>query len=97
MNFNPSFGSFLLALLGAVSGWVVWWISRGKENTRQAVALAENAVNAKRDFQHLVRNQAQISDNIASGFKDIDNRFAEQNNEIREIKAYLIQNQKATS
>ncbi|MEH2318555.1 hypothetical protein [Nostoc sp.] len=96
MNFNPSLGSFLLAFLGAVSGWVIWWISRGKETTRQAVASAENALNARRDFNHLIRNLLLISNNIAYGFKDIENKMGEQNNEIREIKAYLIQNRNAT-
>ncbi|MEH2460922.1 hypothetical protein [Nostoc sp.] len=87
----------MLALLGAVSGWVVWWISKGKENTRQAVVTAENALNAKRDFNHLVRNQEQISNNISYGFNDIENKLAEQNNEIREIKAYLIQYRNANN
>lgn len=44
MNFNSSLASFLLALLGTTSGWIAWWISRGKNSTREAVLLAENAL-----------------------------------------------------
>ncbi len=93
MNFNPSLAGFLLAFLGSVSGWVIWWISRRSQTIEEAVLSAEKALNAKRDFDHMIRNQDQISKNIAFGFDDIENRLSEQNSELREIKTYLIQNQ----
>ncbi|MDZ8139622.1 MAG: hypothetical protein RM049_30760 [Nostoc sp. DedQUE04] len=94
MKFDASAASFLLAFIGALSGWIAWWHNKLKfekqQATQIAVAAAEKALNDKRNFDHLVRNQAEISKNIAYGFQDIENQIADQNNELREIKAWLI-------
>lgn len=106
MNFDPKLGSFLLSFVCAVSGWVVWWLSKIKSEKQQAYlerqqaiqeakAAAEKAVNDKRDFNHLIGNQRQISQNIAHGFEEIENQMKQQNDKLQEIKAYLIRNQKA--
>ena len=90
MKFDVSLGSFLLACIGATSGWVAWWIGKRQQTIQKAVADAEKALNDKRNFDHLIRNQSEISKNIAYGFQDIENQIADQNNELREIKAWLI-------
>ncbi|MEH2146258.1 hypothetical protein [Nostoc sp.] len=103
MNFDPKLGSFLLSFVCAVSGWVVWWLSKIKSEKQQAAlerqqaiekaeAAAEKAVNDKRDFNHLIGNQKQMSENIAYGFKDIESQMKQQNEKLQEIKAYLIRN-----
>jgi hypothetical protein len=77
-----------------LSGWVAWWINKLKferlSSTQQAVAAAEKALNEKRDFNHLVNNQIQISDGIALGFKDVEEMLNDLIKELLEIKAYLI-------
>ncbi|MEH2272415.1 MAG: hypothetical protein V7K68_29020 [Nostoc sp.] len=90
MKFDVSLGSLLVACIGMISGWVAWWIGRRQQLIQKAVLAAEKAVNEKRDFDHLIRNQSEISKNIAYGFKDIEEQMADQNNELREIKAWLI-------
>ena len=106
MNFDPKLGSFLLSFVCAVSGWVVWWLSKIKSEKQQAdlerqqaiqkaEVAAEKAVNQRRDFNHLVNNQKQISQNVAYGFKDIETQLKDINEKLQEIKAYLIRNQKA--
>ncbi|MEH2445791.1 MAG: hypothetical protein V7K18_08405 [Nostoc sp.] len=104
MNFDPKLGSFLLFFVCAVSGWVVWWLNKIKFEKQQialereqaiqkAEAAAEKAVNDRRDFNHLIGNQREISKNIAYGFKDIENQIKETNEKLQEIKVYLIRNQ----
>jgi hypothetical protein len=90
MKIDVSLGGFLLACIGSISGWVAWWIGKRQQTIQKAVASAEKALNDKRDFEHLIRNQSEISKNIAYGFKDLEEQIAEQNDEIREIKAWLI-------
>ncbi|MEH2368035.1 hypothetical protein [Nostoc sp.] len=90
MKFDASLASFLLAFIGALSGWIAWWIGKRQQTIQKAVADAEKALNDKRNFDHLVRNQAEISKNIAYGFQDIESQIEDQNNELREIKAWLI-------
>ncbi|MEH2154906.1 hypothetical protein [Nostoc sp.] len=90
MKFDASLASFLLAFAGAISGWIAWWIGKRQQTVHKAVADAEKALNDKRNFDHLVRNQSEISKNIAYGFKDIEEQIVDQNNELREIKAWLI-------
>ncbi|MEH2351940.1 hypothetical protein [Nostoc sp.] len=90
MKFDASLASFLLAFVGAFSGWIAWWIGKRHQTIQKAVADAEKALNDKRNFDHLVRNQAEISKNIAYGFQDIESQIEDQNNELREIKAWLI-------
>ncbi|MEH2222598.1 hypothetical protein [Nostoc sp.] len=96
MKLDITFGSFLLALVGATSGWAAWWIGQRQQLIQKAVIAAEKSVNEKRDFDHLLRNQSEISKNIAHGFDDIERQISDQNNELREIKAYLIRNRNNT-
>ncbi|MEH2145289.1 hypothetical protein [Nostoc sp.] len=97
-QFDPKFASFLLTFVCVASGWVVWWVDKFKSGKQQAIqeakAAAEKAVNEKRDFNHLINNQREISKNIAHGFEDIENQMRAQNEKLQEIKAYLIRNQK---
>ena len=95
MNFNPSLASFLLALVGAVSGWIFYWTNKSEQNTKKTVADAERVLNEKRDFNHLINNQIDISRGIATGFDDLEHQVREVDNQIREIKAYMIRNTKA--
>jgi hypothetical protein len=90
MKIDISFGSFLLACIGAISGWVAWWINKRQQTIQKAVTAAEKALNDKRDFNHLLNNQIDISKNIAHGFDDIEDQINVIANELREIKAYLI-------
>ncbi|MDZ7969060.1 MAG: hypothetical protein RM368_29600 [Nostoc sp. DedSLP03] len=94
MKIDANLASFVLAFVGAVSGWITWWINKLKferqSTTQQAVAAAEKALNDKRDFNHLVNNQIQISDGIAHGFKDLEEMLDDLIKELLEIKAYLI-------
>lgn len=94
MKFNISLGMFVLALIGAFSGWVAWWINNFNLNkqiaTQKAVAIATKAVNDERDFLHLRNNQLQISDGIAHGFGEMEHRLDYLRQELIEIKAYLI-------
>jgi hypothetical protein len=94
MKFDANLAGFLLSFVGALSGWAAWWINKLKferiTSTQQAVASAEKALNDKRDFNHLVNNQIQISDGIAHGFKDLEEMLNDLIKELLEIKAYLI-------
>ncbi len=78
--------TFALALGGHVTWAVVFFANSIKR--RYA---------AERDFNHLKNNQKQITDNIAFGFKEIDDRFDRIDDrfdridrDLLEIKAYLI-------
>lgn len=95
MNFNASVASFLLALVGAISGWVFYWSNKSEQTTKKTVADAERVLNEKRDFNHLLNNQIDISRGIATGFNDLEDQLREVDNEVREIKAYMIRNTKA--
>ena len=90
MKFDASTFSFLLALSCAISGWVAWWIGRRQQIIQKAVKDAEQALNERRDFNHLVNNQREISKNIAYGFEDLEEQINAMANELREIKAYVI-------
>lgn len=90
MKLDTSLASFLLAFLGALSGWIAWWLNKRQQVIQQAVAVAEKALNDKRDFNHLVNNQIQISNGIADGFKDLERMLDDLIRELLEIKAYLI-------
>lgn len=97
MKFNISLGMFILALVGAFSGWIAWWINNLNLNkqiaTQKAVAIATKAVNDERDFIHLRNNQLQISSGIAHGFEETEHKLDHLKQELMEIKAYLIQHQ----
>ncbi|MCC5620663.1 hypothetical protein [Nostoc sp. CHAB 5715] len=90
MRFDASLASFVLAFVGALSGWIAWWLNKRQQIVQKAVAAAEKALNDKRDFNHLVNNQIQISDGIANGFKDLEKMLDDLIKELLEIKAYLI-------
>ncbi|ACC80348.1 hypothetical protein [Nostoc punctiforme] len=94
MKFDPNVASFILAFIGALSGWVAWWAGRLKferqQATQEAVKQAEKALNEERDFNHLKRNQEQISEGIANGFDGIEEILEDLMKEVLEIKSYLI-------
>ncbi|MEH1795877.1 MULTISPECIES: hypothetical protein [unclassified Nostoc] len=94
MKVDTSVASFLLAFIGALSGWIAWWSSKLKferqQATQEAVRQAEKALNEERDFNHLKRNQEQISEGIAHGFDGIEQILDELMKEISEIKSWLI-------
>jgi hypothetical protein len=94
MKFDASTGSLLLAFIGAFSGWIAWWSNKIKferqQATQEAVRAAEKALNEERDFNHLKRNQEQISTGIAHGFDGIEEMIADLMRQLLEIKAYLI-------
>lgn len=94
MKIDTSTASFALAFIGAVSGWVAWWINKGRQATQEAVTRAERELNAKRDFNHLANNQLDISKNIANGFEDLEHQLRTMNDQLLEIKAWLIRNAK---
>lgn len=104
MKFDSTTASLLLALVCSVSGWVVWWYNKiefdKSHSTQKAVESATKDYAAKRDFEHIKNNLKQMSDNIALGFKFIDEDFADGfkdmenkinmiNEQLIEIKAYI--------
>ncbi|MFN6450541.1 MAG: hypothetical protein RMX59_035140 [Nostoc sp. DedSLP05] len=94
MKFDPTVASLLLALVCAVSGWVVWWWNKlqldRQTSTQRAADAAKKEYAAQRDFEHLKNNQLQISQAITLGFEEIEDRFNILHREITEIKAYFI-------
>ena len=83
MKFDLNLAGFILSLVVAASGWFFRWNDKQKferqQNAferQQAITQAEAAAikitNEERDFNHLRNNQIQISQGIASGFKDIE-------------------------
>ena len=94
MKFDATVASLLLALVCAVSGWVVWWWEKlktdNKSSNERAADAAKKEYAAQRDFEHLKNNQKQISDGIAHGFEDMEDMLRIQSRELGEIKAYLI-------
>ena len=108
MKFDLNLASFALSLILGASGWVFRWNDKQKyerqQATQKAVAAAEKALNEERDFNHLRNNQIQISQGIASGFKDVEEKldtgFKDAGKEINHLKelmlrveSYLIRNQ----
>ncbi|MHC5737471.1 hypothetical protein [Nostoc sp.] len=97
MKLDTNLASFLLAFAGALSGWVAWWHNKLKFERQQAIqqakAAAEKAVNEERDFNHLRNNQIQISQGIATGFKDIESALDQLSDKVTKIEAWLIRNQ----
>ena len=104
MKFDASLAGFILSLVVAASGWFFRWNDKQKferqqaaierqQAIRQAEAAAEKKVNDERNLNHLLGNQKQITDGIATGFRDIERELAHIREQIGELKAYLIQNQ----
>ncbi|MHC5715622.1 MAG: hypothetical protein ACYTX0_26660, partial [Nostoc sp.] len=84
--------AFLLTLFSSYKGRLLLWLGHREKATQKRIESAEKALNDKRDFNHLVNNQSQISTGIATGFEDLENHIRELENQVREIKAYLIRN-----
>lgn len=106
MKFDLSLAGFVLSLVLAVSGWFFRWSDKHKfekqqaslerqEAIRQAEAAAVKIANEERDFNHLRNNQIQISQGIATGFKDIEaslvDGFKDTESNIDELKGLLIE------
>ena len=81
MNYSDwiSLGGLSIGILSLLAGFFLWY--KGSVEKRYA---------AERDFQHLRRNQEQMSDAIASIDKFLDDRLDEQRGELKEIKALCI-------
>ncbi|WGV25964.1 hypothetical protein [Halotia branconii] len=96
MKFDVNVAGLFLALICAVSGWIVWWWSKLKTDRKTAIEQATDAATkeyaAKRDFEHIRNNQLQISQGIVKGFKEIEEKLDYQDKELGEIKAWLIRN-----
>ncbi|WP_375512011.1 hypothetical protein [uncultured Nostoc sp.] len=97
MKFDLSLASFLLAFVGALSGWMAWWFTKlelkQEKATQSAVELATEGVNERRDFNHLLGNYKQMSEAMTFGFNELEAMVRENRLELAEIKAYLIRNQ----
>lgn len=104
MKFDLSLAGLVLSLIVAGSGWLFRYNDKQKfekqqaalerhQAIRQAEAAAEKKVNDERNLNHLLGNQKQITEGIATGFKDIERELAHIREQIGELKAYLIQNQ----
>ncbi|MEH2377618.1 MAG: hypothetical protein V7K27_01755 [Nostoc sp.] len=94
MNFDFKDVGAVVAVAGLIVGWALLWLSKREK-------AIEKGINDKRDFNHLVNNQLEISRGVANGFKDlegeirgVDNHVQGIENEVREVKAYLIRNSK---
>ncbi|MEH2246400.1 hypothetical protein [Nostoc sp.] len=59
----------------------------------QAEAAAEKKVNEARDFNHLLNNQRQISEGIATGFDDVEEKIDHLKELMLRVESYLIRNQ----
>ncbi|BBD66329.1 hypothetical protein NIES4072_64020 [Nostoc commune NIES-4072] len=73
----------IITFVLALGGHVTWGIVFFTNSIKRRYA-------AERDFNHLKNNQKQITDNIAFGFREIDERFDRTDRDLLEIKAYLI-------
>ncbi|MDZ8227536.1 hypothetical protein [Nostoc sp. ChiVER01] len=73
----------IITFILALGGHVTWGIVFFANSIKRKYA-------AERDFNHLKNNQKQITDNIAFGFREIDERFDRTDRDLLEIKAYLI-------
>ena len=104
MKFDLGLAGFALSLIVAASGWFFRWSDKRKFERQQASlerqqaitqveAAAEKKVNEVRDFNHLLGNQKQISQGIATGFNDIEEKIDNLRELMLKIEAYLIRNQ----
>ncbi|MEH2337094.1 hypothetical protein [Nostoc sp.] len=104
MNFDLSVAGFLLSLVLGGSGWVFRWSDKQKferqqaslerqQAIAQAEAAAEKKVNEARDFNHLLNNQKQISQGIATGFDDVEKKIDHLKELMLRVESYLIRNQ----
>lgn len=101
MKFDVNVATFALAMVCAVSGWVVWWIDKihtDKERiqteklvaTQRAAEAAKKEYAAQRDFEHLKNNLKQLAEGLSNGFDGLEERFDQVDKELLRIEAYLI-------
>ena len=101
MKFDSSLAGFILALITALSGWVVWWLERINtdkkilaervaEESARAADAAKKEYAAQRDFEHLKNNLKNITDGVGREFKDVNERFDDVERYLSRIEAYLI-------
>ena len=104
MKFDVSLGGFVLSLVIAASGWFFRWSDKQKferhqaslerqQAITQAEAAAEKKVNEARDFNHLLNNQRQISEGIATGFDNVEEKIDHLKELMLRVESYLIRNQ----
>lgn len=95
MKFDANIAGFILGLVSASSGWVMWWITKVNTDklsfSQKAAEAAKKEYAAQRDFEHLKNNFKQMSDALAHGLIEIDKRFDATDKELLRIEAYLIQ------
>ncbi|MDZ8056599.1 MAG: hypothetical protein RMX63_34850 [Aulosira sp. ZfuCHP01] len=77
----------LIALLLAIGGNVIWlFVTYGNSEKRK--------LSAERDFNHLRNNQQNISDGIAHGFDEIEDKLAVIDRNLIEVKIWIMRNVK---
>lgn len=88
MNFDfVKTAGLIVTFVGLVVGWFLLWLTKREKNI-------EKSINDKRDFNHLLGNQKQISQGIATGFNNIEEEIRQLRELMLKIEAYLIRNQK---
>lgn len=101
MKIDLNLASFILGLLSACSGWVVWWVNKltyDKQlanqdkllSNQKAAEAATKAYAAERDFNHIKNNLSQLQLGLNELIKQQDHRTDMLIKEMVEIKAYLI-------
>lgn len=77
---GPEAIAMVISLISFVSGGIAWYSSA----VRKSYA-------AERDFQHLRRNQEQLSSGIAECLKEFEHKFQLTKKELDEIEVQLIE------
>ncbi|MBD2204936.1 hypothetical protein H6G33_04245 [Calothrix sp. FACHB-1219] len=86
MNIQTSIS--LIALLLAIGGNITWlFFTYGNSEKRKLAA--------ERDFNHLRNNQQNISDGIAHGFDEIEDKLEAIDRNLIEVKIWIMRNVKA--
>lgn len=86
MNIQTSIS--LIALLLAIGGNITWlFFTYGNSEKRKLAA--------ERDFNHLRNNQQSISDGIAHGFDEIEDKLEAIDRNLIEVKIWIMRNVKA--
>ncbi|MEH2467520.1 hypothetical protein [Nostoc sp.] len=76
----------IVTIVGLVVGWFLLWLTKREK-------AIEKSINDKRDFNHLLGNQKQISEGISTGFDDIEEQIKHLRELMLRIESYLIRNQ----
>lgn len=85
MNIQTSIS--LIALLLAIGGNITWlFFTYGNSEKRKLAA--------ERDFNHLRNNQQSISDGIAHGFDEIEDKLEVIARDLLEIRVWIMRNVK---